>query len=274
MFSIEAVIFSYKSKNLKQVVDSLVKNTGNSLRINVYDQHNLDRKKIFNDHIENGSVVYTHVFWDEIVSPNEYKSNSIFNSQADFFLIISDDTIVSKNWDKELISFIEKNNCVVSGTGKLSLKQDNLFYLQKEYVDANAFSFTGFVDRNFIFGKTDFFRNIYPADVKYNGEEEMLSLNLFYKNIQIFSAPTGTYDDLNQRTLERKYVPFSLNHNYNLIIQRYKDAPIEFLNKLGISKDLLNKLPFATNDVLYDPYSLKYQDLDGQKFILDVKGIF
>lgn len=266
---IEAIIFSYKNKNLKKVAETLVENTSLPIHVKIYDQHNLDRQDLF----KNQSFEYSHVFWDEIVSPAEYKANIIYQTESEYILVISDDILVSKDWDKTLVEFLNTKDVVVSGSGSLRLSQENPFFLTKNISYSDDFSLTGFIDKNFIFTKTKNIKEIYPTTIKYRGEEELLSLDLFLKNIEIFSSPSDTYKDLGERTMETKYVPFSLNHGYNDVVERLKSAPSNFFKMLRIFPGNINKLPFATDDVLYDPYELEFQDLDGRKFILSVRGI-
>ena len=271
---ISCVLFSYKNKNLKRVVDELILNTKNEIFIVVFDKHNLNRKNLFSDSVYKNKVEYKHVVWDEIKSPIDYKKEILHNSNSEYFLSISDDILVSKNWDEESINFLKTTNAVLSGSGKLNLEKKNLFFFKQLREKSLSFNKTNFIDKNFIFCRTSILKGVYPNNLKYFGEDEMLSLNLFNKNTEIFSLPSGLYKDLLVRSIENSYTTFSLEHNYNLVVEAYKKAPEEFLAACGIDKDALYPLPYAHNDVEYDPDGLSFQDLDARKFVMDIRGIY
>jgi hypothetical protein len=271
---ISAAIFSYKNKNLKKVVDELISNTKNSIEIFVYDQNNLDRSETFLDFPYKDKVIYEHVYWDSIKSPTHYKGKTAYETPSEYFLFLSDDTVVTKHWDEKLINFLKNKKAVVSGMGKLLLEKKDLFFFKQSRSSSVDFTESGFIDRNFVFGKTKYLKDVIPQDIKYNGEEELMSLFLYNNKIKVFSAPSKFYEDLELRTITEKYVPFSLNHNYNLAIKEYKKAPEDFLSFTGIKSDELFELPYQTNDVSYDPSNLFYQDIDARKFLEGIKGIF
>jgi hypothetical protein len=270
---IHAIIFSYQNKNLKMVVDSLLENTKNDIFISVFDKNTINRKKAFSEDRYKKDLSYTHISWDEIIGPAEYKGNSLNSTEAEYSLLVSDDTVVSKFWDEKLMSFLLDADTVVSGQGGLSIEKKDLFFFIQNREDSLDFTLTQFIDKNFIFGKTKKMKNLYPIETKYYGEEEAFSLNLFNKNIDIYSAPTGTYTDLQVKNLETEYVPFSLEHNYNSVINSYKQASENFLNFHNIPRDSLFFLPYDSNDVEYNPDLLDFQELDSRKFLFDIKGI-
>jgi hypothetical protein len=270
---IQSLIFSYQNKNLKLVVDQLIQNTKNDMFVTIFDKHSLDRSSIFKAEEYRDNVEYHHIFWDEIIGPAEYKSNWARDNASDHVLFLSDDTIVSKDWDEKLLHFLEDKNAIVSGKGVLKLKQVDAFFFQQDRNPSSNFTLSNFIDRNFIFGKTEILKNIYPKEIKYRGEEELLALNLFNNKIEIFSGPSNLYEDLKLRTIENSYTTFSIEHNYNLLIDKYLNAPQEFLDFHGIDKNNLNKLPYNPDDVQYNPYSLSYQEIDARKFLLGIKEI-
>ena len=57
------------------------------------------------------------------------------------------------------------------------------------------------------------------------------------------------------------------------MIDQYRKASDEFLSMHGIQAKDLYDLPYPNNDVLYDPYSLDFQNLDGKKFLQNVNSI-
>jgi hypothetical protein len=271
---IQALIFSYKNKNLKVVVEELIKNTSNEIFISILDKHNINRKDLFLNIPGSEKIDYSHISWDELEGPAEYRGHAINENGFKYFLIISDDIIVYKDWDKTLINFLENKKAVVSGKGELSLSKKNLFFFKQNRSFSKDFTKSNFVDKNFIFGQTEYLKNSYPTNLKYYGEDEMLSLNLFYKKVEIFSAPSNFYEDFGLRTVENKYTTFSLEHNYNDVIERYINAPAEYLEMHKIDREVLAKLPYDPNDVAYNPYLLDFQHVDARKFITNPKSIF
>ena len=198
-------------------------------------------------------------------------------------MIISDDTIVSKNWDTQLINFIGEKRIIVSGMGMCKLKKDGNFYYKIDSSYSPDFLLSQLIDRNFIFSSNAVMQSVsYPYEMKYNGEELALSLNAYIKGIDIYSSPSDTYHDLEQRTLDNLYVPFSKDHNYNKLINSLKTSNTEktnrsseeFLKFHNINKEDINLLPYENNDVAYDPTNLEYQDMDHRKFIENINGIF
>jgi hypothetical protein len=270
---IQALIFSYQNKNLKLAVDQLIKNTKNDIFITIFDKHAIDRSYVFSTQDYKRNVEYRHIFWDELIGPAEYKSNWVKRNTSEHVLFFSDDTLVSKNWDENLLYFLKDKEAIVSGKGNLKLKQINPFFFQQDRDVSSDLTLSNFIDRNFIFGKTEILKNIYPKEIKHCGEEEFLSLNLFNNKIEIFSGPSNLYEDLGLRTIENSYTTFSIEHNYNLLIEKYLKAPQKFLDFHGIDRNNLNKLPYNSNDVLYNPTSLSYSDLDARKFLMEIKGI-
>jgi hypothetical protein len=282
MTNIDAILYSYKNKNLKAVVDALLDNTSSDIFVHVFDQHPLDRSSMFND----PRISYEHIFWDTIQSPCERKGNIVNISTADYLLQLSDDCVVSKNWDQALIAFVSGEQRIVSGNKKIKLDTSDKFFLKAEGLPSASFELSGYVDRNFIFASTKIWNSIrYPYYLKYNGEEEMMSLDFFRTGKNIYSAPNNLYTDLGLRTLDNLYVPFSKDHNYNNVVEaltitdpqekyQFQKSLVEFLEFHGIEQLDLKKLPYQTNDVDYNPYGLKFQDIDARKFISNTKAIY
>lgn len=273
MMKIDAVVYSYKNKNLPKVVDTLIKNTSSEITIHVFDQHPILRDKLFTQE----NVIYEHIVWDYITSPCLHKQDIIKNSSADYILIISDDILVSENWDESLINFVSKHGHIVSGSGRLMIRQKDLFAFEKVYDDFNSFNYSAWVDRNFIFGKTKNFAEIeYPTHLKYFGEEEYIAAQWHLNGIKIYTSPSKTYSDLNVRTIENLYVPYSLEHNYNTVVEMFKKTPSlhHILECYNINIDNWYKLPYEKNDVAYDPYGLEFDDVDSTKFMAKVSAIY
>jgi hypothetical protein len=263
---------------LIKVVENLIANTTNDILVNVYDQHQFDREDSF-DKFHN--VIYNQVFWDHQDSPTQYKALTISQSEADFFLIISDDILVKPGWDSELINFIKDQTVIVSGAGIVKLVQNDIFSFRKEFYEIDEYTVTNVIDRNFIFGKLSSIKSIsYPQNIKYFGEEEMVSVLLSCSGHKIYSSPTGFYEDLKLRTVENLYVPFSKEHGYNTFISAIKDHSVgdvsSWLEYHGIDPSKIKPLPYQTDDVAYDPSNMiiDVDDIGGKRFTNNLKAIF
>lgn len=280
--SISIIIYSYKGKFLKNVLDTINNNTKNDFTVLVIDQHPLIRSK--NILPESERFFYRHIFWDFIDSPCAYKANEISLVQSEYVAIVSDDILLSPGWDEELISFIDNRDIVVSGSGQRSVVQKDKYFLGIQSFDSEWFNLSQYVDRNFIFGKREHFVNAqYPTFIKYHGEEELLSLKFFKGGIDIWSAPTRIYSDYKLRPIETLYCPYSITHNYNSAIDliragvgttegiRTTDQFLEF-HKINIHD--LKRLPFPNQDVEYDPNKMAFQQVDARKFAAVTKAIY
>lgn len=286
MSEISVIVYSYKGKSLKDTLRYLYKNSSGKRKIEVMviDQHPLNRRESF---VEEFDCKYVHVFWDWQDGPCVYKSDLFSFVDSKYMMIISDNIALSKNWDDELVDFVGDTNNIVSGNKRLSFKKKNLFYLDKIFANTETFELNNFIDRHLIFGITTNIRNFqYPRYLKYNGEEEELSLQLYVNGIDVYSAPSSLYEIKDIDTLEELYIPFSINHNYNEIIELFyngKNKYIDLTNKKRKVVDFFNfhhfnfsdlkKLPFLTNDVNYSPQDLNFNKVDARKFVARTKAI-
>jgi hypothetical protein len=262
------------------VVDALLSNTTNEIFVTVFDKNTIDREKTFS----NPRVNYNHIVWDKIGSPSERKGDAINRSQADYILELSDDSLVSEGWDEMLIKQVEEKSCVVSGRGKVSIFKDGHFFIGKKNIPQEPSQLTNCIDRNFIFSSQSIWKSVqYPYYLKYRGEEEVLGLDFFMAGYDIYSAPESTYEDLGLRNLDNLYVPFSKDHNYNMAVDKINNSVTntssrrsgkDFFDFHGIQEAMLKHLPYQTNDVVYDQYRLKFQDVDARKFISKTKSIY
>jgi hypothetical protein len=265
--TIDAVIYSYKNKFLKEVVDNLIASTSSDIHIYLYDQHPLDRKDVF----DSPQISYNHIFWDHLNSPCEYKSKTIHESSSEYFLVLSDDILVKEGWDDILIDFIKDNKTIVSGVGKQYFKNRDLFTIISESQESDNFSETNIISKNLIFSKTSTLKPVsYPIYVKYLGEDELLSFRCFEKGYTVYNAPSSLGSDLGQRTLENKYKTFSIEHKYGKVLDIVSDS---FWRHVGLDGCPILPLPYANDDVPYNPNSLKINDIDSRKFISNVKSI-
>jgi hypothetical protein len=277
---IHAHVYSYKNKNLDQVVQSLIDNTQNSLRITVTEQHPITKKQKFE---AMGNIGYDHIFWDYQVGPTVYKNDAIQTRGETYQLLITDDIIVSKNWDVDAIHLVEERNIVLSGKGKAKLFKEDKYFLKNMPEYSGLFEESQYIDRNFVFSKRSILKSAkYPTNVKYLGEEELYSINLFTAGIDIWSAPTDFYEDLGARTLENLYVPFSIEHNYNDFIDIFNGkieldgvrSVKDFIAYHNLQEIDLKPLFYPNNDVPYDYSKMKMQDVGGERFIDNLKAIY
>jgi hypothetical protein len=276
MTDISIVIYSYKGKNLADVLESLLESASSEIHITVYDQHPMDRKeKLSKLH----NIQYRHIFWDEILSPTSYKAGGLNdeNIVAPYSMLISDDIQLADGWDKTLIRYISENNKIVSGFSSGKLMVHDKYFLRQEVIASDGFATTNYINTNFIFARTETLRNLkYPDDVKYFGEAEKLSMDAFIKNVDVVCAPSNILKkDFGDRTMENLYVPFSTEHNYNscidMMLSEEYSGWVEFH---GLSDRLPKKLPYQIDDVLYNPYDLKFNDVEQDRFIGLVKAIY
>ena len=283
--SLNILIYSYKGRALKDNVKTLIANASgkNDIGIGILDQHPLDRKDIFQKELGLG---YKHIFWDNVINPNSYLYSNTKNSPSNYFLVLNDNIVMNKDWDEQLISSYTEGT-VLSGSGKVKLKAKNLFYLEKEIEETDQVTVTNFINRDFIFASKPVMMKLnFPDYVKYHGVEEILSLELFTRGIDIMSMPSSLYSYSGERTLETLYVPFSLNHNYNEAIDLLQTGKNKFhsvVNREITIKDFakyhdfdfnkLNKLPFDTNDVAYDPEKLNFNRVDARRYTVTTKAI-
>lgn len=277
MSSVAVIIYSYKGKMLKDVVSAINENVSGENVVNIYilDQSPLIKNDYY-DAIKN--VSYKHKFWDYPYGQSLYRFETARNTEEEYILILSDNILLSKNWDYELIKNY-KNNSVISGQGVPVINNNN-FYLYNSPADRDTFGFSNFVDKDFIFISRELFNNTnYPTFLKYNGESEYLSLYWFTRGIEIYSCPTNFYIKSGRNAIDHIYVPYSKDHNYNEIIKviKGKDSKFislgdkntveSFLSYHNIDIETLSELPYQTNDVEYDCYNNPFDKLDGRKFI-------
>lgn len=284
--NINVVIYSFKGKNLKETVQSLMDNSSSihNISFQIYDQSPLTRREYFSQ-IKN--CQYIHIFWDHITSPCKYKANVIKTSNHDYTLIISDSVLVKKNWDTDLVNFVGNKNIIVSGKNKVSFFQEVPYYLKQNYINTESFSINNWISRDLIFAQTSTLKLVqYPEYLKYNGEEEVLSMTFFCNGIDIYSCSDNFYSSIERNTIETTYHTFSEDHNYNECISLIKTGqnsyinlnnlnktPEEFCSIHSISRDLLKPLPFLKDDVHYDPHTSQFDKIDSKKFMTKVNYI-
>jgi hypothetical protein len=270
-------IYGYKESELLNVVDSLLSNASAYSHVDIYidDQNNLTRYDKFKKY---NNVFYNPVWWDELESPLKYRQSCIqsqINKGYDYFLFLSKPYILPTDWDIDLIDLIPDFS-VLSGKGIIKTKIVNNFYIKKETISSDKITNTGYIDQSFIFGNFKDLLNInIPYQLKYYGIDEYLSISFLNNGINIYSMPSDYYSDKKESLLNKDYVPFSLNHNYNDLLDmlinkssvylKYED-PSLFITKVSLDISLLNKLPFSFNDIEYNRFS-ELDNIGGKRYI-------
>lgn len=273
---INAVMYSYKNKDIQAIVDHLFSVSEEGLHLTLIDQYQLDRSAKF---AEYKNFDYKHVFWDKINSPSMRKCNVIFNPDisSDYTMVLSDDIMLEVGWEDASKKFLSKNpNSIISGFGGGKIKIAEKYLFEKEEVASLDFTSTNYVDSKFIFAKTLVMKNIdYPSELKYRGESERLSLLAHLGNIDVFSAPsTMLKEDRKKRYIENLYTPFAIEHNYNQTISEVVEKFPEFFTDSDIDLNQIRPIPYQVDDVLYDPYDMEMLNVNQERFIARVKAIY
>jgi hypothetical protein len=270
MNNIGVCIYSYQGKNLIKTISEIKEKSSktNMLYFYIIDQNNIDRTRSLDDPDFHLSIVYKHIKWDSIKSPISYKQEAFKLLNKTYFMQISDDVSLSQDWDLHAINFLnDKPNSIISGNSTVDLKNKNLFMVKAERTPSRSFNKINYIDRDFIFCKTeDLIKIDYPTSLKYCGEEESISINLIDKEISVYNFP-DEYLSINKKFLEEEYTPFSLTHNYNEFVN-------EYANKIQKNFNIvINPLPFEDNDVSYDISQSQIDRMGGLRYINKIKEI-
>jgi len=294
---INIILYSYKGKTALNTIHSLLENCSeeNSILINFYDQHQFDRsKQLFEiaSQYQKHKYIYSHIFWDSIKSPIKFKEEKLINSKSKYILIVSDRITVNKNWDKDLINFIDNRPIIVSGNGSVKITNKNIFFTKTEISNNIDFSVTNYISENFIFGLKNTFDHAMingyalPSYLKHYGFQEIMSVQFYSKHVPIYCAPTQLYNVLNYDQLEdfNIYIPFSKIHNYNEVVKLFKNNKNKYIEVIDNSIprfseyhnfdfSSLKYLPYEKNDVIYSTQDSKFDKIDGRRFLDGVKTV-
>ena len=246
-------IHSYKNKNLKSIVDNIIeKSSGNlTLRFFIYDQSNISKEK---DFYNNHNTEYNHVRWDDHVGVPHYRYKFL-KTNYDYFLEVSEHIDLIDNWDIILTNFLKsKNNLIVSGKGKTNLSINN-FLINKNEELSNNFYLNNWIDMNFIFLDKKYIKFFSILNnLKYYGQDILLSVELMTNNIDIYSCPSNFYLTSKVNNLEDSFCSYDLYHNYNKSINYLKKNKNK-LNNFEKYKNVdildINYLPFDNIGVSY-----------------------
>jgi len=263
-------IYSYQNKKLLDTIKEIKEKSSkrNMLFFYVIDQNNLDRTRSFDEPETYKSISYNYVKWDSIKSPIEYKQQAINVLNKTYYMQVGEDLNLIQNWDEYAIDFVSKNkNSILTGNSTVFLDNKDAFYIRATRTPSDKYNKINYIDRNFLFGLTEDFKKIdYPKYLKYNGEEETISIEMLNSGLSLYNFP-DEYISINLSGVEKEYMPYSLNHNYNKFVDTYKEEVQRHFN-LEISP-----LPFEDNDVAYDPSQSQIDKIGGLRYINKVKEI-
>lgn len=281
-YTIYVVLYNYKSSSLVDAVRSVYENASESAEIYmyVYDQHPLNRKDKL---AEFSDLKYEHVFWDHQYTPINYKKKEVVRNGRQYIMLMSADVSFNRDWDVDLVKQMSLHpNSIVSGLGKANLQICEKYFIKNKYPQfSEDFLKSNYLDRNMIFSTRETLSKVeFPIEFKYWGEEEMMSIDAFRKNLTIYSCPSGYYNDNGDRNLENLYSPFSIEHNYNSFLDYINNASGDELDAINrffeyhkIDYSLIKRIPYQVDDVLYDPNTLQMIDIGGERFIDGVNSI-
>ena len=247
--------YGYKSKSMSEAVDILMSNQSgqNIIDVIVYDQTNIARPEKFNN------CEYNHIHWDSLLSRFSYLNNSRSKKGYDFFMYVDGAKLFEKNWDMELVMGNSGRQVVLSGSNNIIFDKENYkFYPKYDKVEISSATETGWVVKDFFFIPFELFAAMPDVSMfKYYGMEELYSMFLANYRIPVVAIPSAWVLDKEPSILERDFVPFSIYHNYNKVIDIFKkeNKSYEGLENLclitGYDFSMLNYFPYQINDVEY-----------------------
>jgi hypothetical protein len=249
--------YGYKSKLMPEAVEQLVYNQSgqNTIDIVVYDQTNVARPEKFSDY------AYHHIHWDSLISRFSYINVSKSIDDYDFFMYVDGAKMFEKNWDIELVMGSANGKVVISGSNSIVFDKENYrFYPEYTKVKTNLSVETGWVVKDFFFVSFDLFRALPDVSIfKYHGAEEFYSMFLANNRIPVIAISSLWVIDKEPSISERDFVPFSIYHNYDKVINCFKKrsglvAGASQLSRItGYDFSMLSYFPYQINDVEYNP---------------------
>jgi len=268
MKTINVFIYSYKNKNLFDIIQDIISKESKSNIINyyIYEQNNINNSKKYNNF---DNIYYQHIRWDNLLSITYYR-NIFLLKYSEYYLELSDKIILNDKWDKHLLDSIDDNN-IISGKNKLKLKINNCF-IEKKYEKTNTLTLNNFIDFDLLFTK---FNNaimlLQLSSLKYFGQDLYSSILFFNKNINIFSMPDDFYKIIN---IEHDYIPYSLYHGYNNMIEKIKQINTDnFSNFHKIKLLEINKMPYQKDDYGLNKISTNLDNIEEGRYLKSFNSI-
>ncbi len=279
MKSIFAHFWGYKSKNLPEAVETLISNQSgqNSVYVHVHDQININRSDKFD------VSYYNHISWDSLKSPFVHLNHSLENATTDYFMYVEGAKFFEKNWDLELTMSSNDKDIVISGNNGIEFDNSYKFYPSYQKVKTDKALITHWIDQEFIFMNTKLFKKFPDISLlKYLGFADVYSLYCAYKKIPVQCIPSGWINDIDGGIHKVDYIPFSIKHKYNTVIDIYKknnNIFFEDFNSVDLLKDLtgfdfskLNYLPYIQDDVGYS-LDMEIDDIGEARFSQKIQKI-
>lgn len=280
MSKVVVIVYAYKDKLLRNCIDSILKNSSgvNDISVNVIDKNNLDRSENFKD------ISYSHEMWDSVKNKFTSRNDIVKSTHGEYLLYVDGSKTFIEDWDIKLIDLLG-NNEVLSGTNQVTfLNSDHKFFTTYSKDSVKEKTLTKWIDGSFIFTTFDIFKDFPILDsLRYRGESEVLSLHCFAKSLRIFAIPENYIVSTGRDILDYDYVPFSVNHNYNYVIDLFKGKENIFFkenvdirsfeNYMLYDFSKLSYHPFPENDIDYDPVT-SIDDIDGTRFFGGIKSIY
>lgn len=272
-------INSYKSKGLLECVESIYNNSSglNTFEIHILDRNNLDRQKYFYN------TNYQYMIWDKQVSKFTVREEVARTSQGDYFLTMDQSAVFCQDWDKELIK-MQQGSDILSGNYLIKFKKEYKFFTEYEESENFEKYLTNFISPRFIFARLSDF-NLLPSlsKLKHLGESEVLSVFLNDRDVNIYSVPSYIFNFLDSDIKSYDYLPFSISHNYNLILDMVKGKNNIFFDKkvdmgkiskrIGYDFSQLSYHPFQQNDIEYSTET-SIDEMSGTRFFGGVRSIY
>lgn len=271
--------WGYRSKNLPEAVNDLIKNQSgtNKVIVSVYDKTNINRKEKF------FSNFYKHISWDTLESQYYYLDLSLRTSNTDFFMYVNGAIKFEKNWDIELVMSSCDKDVIISGNTDINFNDEYKFYPSYEKCNISNAKVVHWINQDFVFMNSLMFKD-FPSlsTLKYRGLEDVYSLYAAYKGIPVQCIPTNWCSRIDSSIFEADYVPFSVSHNYSQVIDIYNGVKNMFFDDLECVKILSNLIkydlyklkntPFSVNDIFYSQ-SMDIDGLGSERFLKNVRSI-
>lgn len=271
--------WGYKSKELPEAVNALISNQSgqNKVIVSVYDQVNVSRKEKFN------SDFYEHVRWDRINSSYTFLNDSINSADTDFFMYVDGAIYFQPGWDLELVMGHGGRDVIISGSAGIHFQKESHFYPPYQSFESSTATITNWISHDFIFMDTQLFRKFPDISMlKYIGLEDIFSLYSAELDIRVQSIPSAWCKRIDGGIFSADYIPFSIKHNYDKVIDIYKQKNNEFFDGrdcverlsslVGFDFSTLNYLPYAHNDIVYDP-DMEIDNISAERFSQNIRSI-
>lgn len=248
--------YGYKSKAMPEAVSRLINNhSGQSIvDVVVYDQTNISRPEKF-------ECYYNHINWDSLSSRFSYINQSKSRPGYDFFMYVDGAKMFEKNWDIELLIGSNEGKVVLSGSNNIIFdSKEYRFYPSYKKIETGEAIKTGWMIKDFFFISFDLLKSLPDISMfKYYGMEEVYSMFMANAGIPVVAIPSAWVVDNEPSILEKDFLPFSLYHNYNKVVDCFKKISNQFTGVgplstiTGYDFSMLNYFPYQINDVDYNP---------------------